>query len=98
MALEQLPELVYIEVRYFKAGWALLITCVTLVMGQATPSEGWIASVGWLGLPSALGVLHFGTAELINKVFAWCPPAQFHQRQFGTDRTGTRVVYAIAEA
>lgn len=98
MALEQLPDVAGAEVRYSKAGRALLITNVTLMTGQETTSDGWIAPGGWLGPPPALRILYFATAQLINKIFAWCPLAQLHKRQSGADRTSTRFVTTVAQA
>lgn len=48
----------------------LLITILTLVLGQATSSESWIKTGGWLGLVLALGVFYIAAAELINQVYA----------------------------
>jgi len=48
----------------------LLITILTLVLGQATGSEGWLKTGGWLGLVLALGVFYIAAAELINQVYA----------------------------
>ena len=48
----------------------LLITILTLVLGQATSSERWIKTGGWLGLVLALGVFYIAAAELINQVYA----------------------------
>lgn len=76
----------------------LMITCMTQLMGQQTPSDGSIAQAGWLGRPPALRALHSSTAALINKTFALCPYAHFHMRRSGSDRTGARLVYATAEA
>lgn len=98
MAPAQLPAVVHTEVRCFKADRALIITCVTELMGQVKPSDRWIAPAGWLGPPQALRVLYFSTVALIYKTFSWCPAAQFHMRQPGADRAGALLVYAIAEA
>lgn len=48
----------------------LLVTIMTLVLGQATGSEAWIRLGGWLGVVLALGVFYIAAAEMINQVFA----------------------------
>lgn len=47
----------------------LLLTILSLTLGQGLESEGWIKIGGWLGLILAFEIFYIAGAELINQMF-----------------------------